>query len=231
MKHVDFIPTSLDAEKFVPRPIPAREARPDWVNRMPVFKNNKMQIDMTGQANLTAKMCAPFMDTFNFGYIQETWCDIYVEKDSNGFPNYYYSNFPHIVFSRSSENYPQDDLFYETEFLWKIQWSPRLPSGYSVLYTHPLNRDDLPFRTLSGIIDADRHFFESNGNHPFFIKKDFEGIIPKGTPMFQIIPFKRDDWKAGAEPFDPDLDKQKNFLRSKFWGIYKTNYWSKKTFK
>ena len=28
--------------------------------------------------------------------------------------------------------------------------------GWSILFTHPLNRDDLPFRTLSGIVDCDR---------------------------------------------------------------------------
>lgn len=230
-KKVSFIPTSIDAEKFVQPPQPARQYSPEWIKRMPAFKDNRLSVDLSGQANLTAKMCMPFMDTFSFGYIQETWCDIFIERDNLGNPNYYYSNFPHIISSRDSDNKPQDDGFYSTEFVWKVQWSPKLPKGYSALYTHPLNRDDLPFRSMSGIVDADKHFFESTGNHPFFIKKDFEGVIPKGTPMYQIIPFKRDDWSSDVAEFDPELDKQRHSLRSKFWGVYKTNYWTKKTFK
>jgi hypothetical protein len=37
---------------------------------------------------------------------------------------------------------------------------------------------------------------ESDINSPFIIKSGFEGIIEKGTPMFQVIPFKRADWQA-----------------------------------
>jgi hypothetical protein len=62
-----------------------------------------------------------------------------------------------------------------------------------VLLTHPLNREDLPFHVTSGIIDSDVFF--NAGNIPFFIKEDFEGVIPKGTPIAQLIPIKRYDWK------------------------------------
>jgi hypothetical protein len=230
-KKISFVPKSLEAENFVPRPLPARHYMPDWLKNMPAFQNNKMFISSSGQANLTAKMCPPFMDTFSFGYIQETWCDIYIEKDIVGNQTYFFSGSPEIISLGRNSNYKIEDPFNPHEFLWKVQWSPRLPKGYSTLYTHPINRDDLPFRTLSGIVDSDKHFFEKTGNHPFFIKKDFEGFIPKGTPMFQIIPFKRNDWTSRAETYDPNLEKEKNFLRSKFWGVYKSNFWTKKTFK
>jgi hypothetical protein len=33
-------------------------------------------------------------------------------------------------------------------------------------------------------------------NTPFTFKKNWSGILEKGTPMFQIIPFERNSWKA-----------------------------------
>jgi hypothetical protein len=230
-KSISFVPTSFETVHFVPPPKPARNYTPDWIKRMPMFHNNEMKITPSGQANLTAKMCQPFMDTYNFGYIQETWCDIYIEMDSLGNRKYFFSGNPEIMSMGRNSKYQISDAFDPDEFLWKVQWSPRLPKGYSTLYVHPLNQDDLPFRTLSGIVDSDKHFFEQTGNHPFFIKKDFEGLIPRGTPMFQIIPFKRDNWTSESEEFDVSLEKRKNFLRSKFWGVYKNNSWTKKTFK
>ena len=32
------------------------------------------------------------------------------------------------------------------------------------------------------------------GNVPFFIKSGFEGVIPAGTPIAQLIPIKREKW-------------------------------------
>ena len=31
---------------------------------------------------------------------------------------------------------------------------------------------------------------------PFLLKKNFEGLIKQGTPIIQVIPFKRESWKS-----------------------------------
>jgi hypothetical protein len=69
-----------------------------------------------------------------------------------------------------------------------------LPEGYSALYTHPLNRFELPFLTTNGIVDNDKDTIP--GTMPFFIQKGVNGILPAGTPFAQIIPFKREHWEA-----------------------------------
>ena len=46
---------------------------------------------------------------------------------------------------------------------------------------------------MAGIIDLDEGMY--NGNIPFFINGNFTGVIDQGTPIAQIIPFKREDWK------------------------------------
>ena len=61
------------------------------------------------------------------------------------------------------------------------------------MITHPLNRNDLPFITISGIVDGN-FAISADGNVPFYIKNNFEGIIPQGTPIAQLIPFYRQNW-------------------------------------
>ena len=44
-------------------------------------------------------------------------------------------------------------------------WTIQLDAGWSLFATHPVNRDDLPFRLLSGLVDADR-FYDGGINFP-----------------------------------------------------------------
>jgi hypothetical protein len=103
------------------------------------------------------------------------------------------------------------------------------PPGYSSLITHPLNRHDLPFITLSGLVDTDMTM--ARGNLPFFLKEGFEGVIPAGTPMFQIIPFKRENWQMEEDKSIMKIGLENEFLTKKsVYGWYKNNKWNKKLY-
>ena len=98
-----------------------------------------------------------------------------------------------------------------------------------MLLSHPFNRFDLPFTTLSGIIDADGIL--ARGNIPFFIKEGFEGIVKQGTPIFQIIPFKRENWNVENDIRLKDRGKRNISLASRvIRGWYKDNIWHKKEY-
>ena len=90
--------------------------------------------------------------------------------------------------------------------MWSFDFSLKTPKGYSVLFCHPLNRFELPFQTFSGVVETDEY---NQGTHfPFYIKKLNVGeiiIIKKGTPIVQIIPFKRENWKIMHMPFSQKL--------------------------
>lgn len=231
MKNVFFHPKSKEAEIIVDQPTPGNKNIPEWYKKIPRFSNDIFSVDENGLSNATVKMCIPFLDSFITGYIQKTWCDIHIEY-SNGEVNYRYSSSPKILDHRKNNSgVPIPKEFYNIEFVWQMQWIPELPKGYSIIYTHPFNRIDLPFYSLTGIVDSDKFNVESAANHPFYIKNNFSGIIPAGTPMVQIIPFKRESWKSVFENFN--LERQmlsgKNF--KKFFGNYKDNFWSRKQFK
>ena len=48
------------------------------------------------------------------------------------------------------------------------------------------------FTIMDGIVDTDS--YNALVNFPFFLNDwSYEGLIPAGTPMAQVIPFKRED--------------------------------------
>jgi hypothetical protein len=94
-------------------------------------------------------------------------------------------------------------LFEDDRFLIKFHnlWTIEAPEGYALLFTHPVNRFDLPFTTLTGLVDCDR--YHDNWIHfpAHWHDASFSGVLPKGTPVAQCLPVKREKWQARTIPF------------------------------
>lgn len=71
-------------------------------------------------------------------------------------------------------------------------WSIRTPPGWSCLFLPPLNRPNPVFECLAGVVDTDD--YPALIHFPFFATAP-DGVypIPAGTPLVQVIPFRRDD--------------------------------------
>ena len=81
-------------------------------------------------------------------------------------------------------------------------WTIELEPGWSLFATHPVNRDDLPFRLISGLVDADR-FHDGGINFPaIWIEPDFSGVLPKGTPVAQCFAVPRTAVQLEFESFN-----------------------------
>lgn len=237
MSIIKFNPVSKLVEDTVPPPRPAREYFPDWYKKAPAFEGNTPEIDSAGVVNKSLKLCVPFMDSLSAGYIQETWQDILIESVEvmpNSFQlRYSFPTEPAIINLRDKVHVSLGDEFYPTEFTFHSPWMPELPKGWSMLYVTPFNRLDLPFHVLSGIIDSDGFTqAEPNSNMPFYVKKSFSGILPKGTPFVQMIPIKRESWESSPQPYSEDnWRKVIRLSQQYFWGGYKKVFWHKKTYK
>ena len=70
-------------------------------------------------------------------------------------------------------------------------WSIDLDPGWSLLVIHPVNREELPFRTLYGVIEAEVPRSALARLPAMWIDPEFEGILPRGTPIAQCIPIQR----------------------------------------
>jgi hypothetical protein len=212
--------------------VPAKNHIPNWYKKIPQFKNNTF-FSFKGGVEKTVKTCFPFLDTLTTGYMIVLPYDIYIKKDEN--------NNPAIVVPlaipqgpRIRPNVAHENLIpfkhYPFEFTWNHYVSYTFPKGYSFLLTHPLNRHDLPFTTLSGIVDGGIKM-DPNGNIPFYLKENFEGIIEQGTPIAQLIPFRQENWKSiKTEGLAMEGKLHDLMAQSVFKGWYKNNFWKQKKY-
>jgi hypothetical protein len=209
MRGIHFIP--INEDKDAPHPVPAKKIVPKW------YKEAELDYDSDNEKNLPGlKRCLPFLDGLMSGYVLLTWVDIYIKKNKNKEIDISWENSQDVQQSQISERkglsghtIPRPAGHLNNHLVWLPQWGWKTPRGYSTLVTHPLNRFDLPFTTMSAVVDSDKYF--TGGNIPFFIKEDFEGVIPKGTPFAQIIPIKRKKW---ISVFNPALVEPAQYLGS-----------------
>jgi hypothetical protein len=219
-------------EKYITFPKPARNYIPKWYKDAEQFIGGKPIVD--GQLPIgkkTIKTCVPFLDALTTGYIVELWQDVLVRKENGQSIVSWNHGDQRVVGSRPvivNQGLPAPIGHSDAAFLWDYPFITRTPKGYSVFFTHPINRFDLPFTTLTGVMDTDG--VVTAGSIPFFIKEDFEGIIPCGTPIAQIFPFKRDNWESKDSSDELVPIGEKIFYLSKrvIRGWYKQNSWKKK---
>jgi hypothetical protein len=178
----------------LPRPIPARQGLPDWVRSMPSTAYSATH----GQDVRTVKQCPPFVDAMAHGFLIPLPCDVSVE---NGVFSWDWDLPPMSV-----QTHPRSPLSFHVpaqvtgtpfhdpkQSIVKFNsfWTVELEPGYSLFATHPVNRADLPFRLLSGMVDADRFnevgiLFPAHWTDPAF-----HGVLRAGTPIAQCFPVLR----------------------------------------
>lgn len=229
-KHVKFIPSSEDVYDLIDPPQRSSLYMPLWLKKIP---------DLPFPNQDSPKKCMPFIDTFCTGYVQELICDVsfkYMGKDEQGndIVNYMYSGSLRPLSSRkertgSNNMLPRFDGLYNAEFAWSSVWEPETPAGYSTFYSHPQNRPDLPFYTFSGIIDTD--VYPVHGPVPFLLKEGFDGIIPAGTPIYQIFFIKREKWISSKEKYVKNFTSKISYKAKRYFtGGYKKLFWNKKEY-
>ena len=216
---------------FYPNPfMPSKTHIPEWYKKIPKWKNNKIFTPETGFNN-SVKQCLPFLDSLTAGYMITLPHDIYVTVN-NGLPNL---NWQESKYPPKSRDIASDANLipfghFPLEFVWNFCCAIEIPKGYSVLLTHPLNRHDLPFTTLSGIVDG-KMILHTGGNIPFYIKQNFEGIIPQGTPIAQIIPFRQEVWTSKKKKgLVKEGEKYNSKSQSLITGWYKKAFWIQKKY-
>lgn len=230
---IKFIANSQDYYETYPYPIPASENKPSWYAKMPSFINDKLEVDVSsGDPMGTVKICMPFLDAMGAGYHFPLPCDIWVKKIGNQVTFKPASDTLELISGHDKkqyEHYPIDDIYYDMVFKWINNWIVNTPKGWSCLFTHPLHYDELPFKVLSGVVDTDK--FPQPVNFAFLFKKDFEGLLKKGTPIAQVIPFKRETFIHEYNHDTGFFRKIWNKAHTEFFFRYKKNFWFPKIYK
>lgn len=222
-------------------PVPASQVIPDWYKNLESYiggektvtyftVDGKKRPDSSLRTTSTAKRCMPVFDAMINGYIIFTHADLFISQklDQNGQlnPHYECSNSNYLSF-HPKQQLPKHPEAKENETLypkWNNAWSISTPAGYSCLFIPPLHRET-PIVALSAVVDTDK--YTAPVYFPFVLKDPtMSGLIPAGTPIMQVIPFKRDSFKMeiGNQEQLKQQENITNKLRTIFFDSYKNQF-------
>jgi hypothetical protein len=180
---------------LLPRPVPARAALPDWLRRMAP----RAPSEVHGRSIRTVKQCAPFVDAMSHGFVIPLPCDVQVADGQFSWdwplPRLTLAGHPRAPLSfHVPQQIASTPLAQEGRNAIKFNsfWTIEVDPGWSLMVVHPVNRADLPFRLVTGLVDADR--FNAVGiNFPaLWTDPAFRGTLPRGTPVAQCFPVPRE---------------------------------------
>ncbi|KFE34557.1 hypothetical protein [Thioclava atlantica] len=182
---------------LIPAPMPAEKALPDWLRTMP----GEVEAESMGGERLrTLKQCPPLLDALGLGVLIPLPCDIRVEGGSF----HWDWAFPAITDAPLTRaplgaHLPEQAIGAplplgpgQLAIKFTNYWTLEAPEGWQLLVTHPMNRAELPFLTLSGLVGGDRFGLGYVHFPALWTDPDFEGVLPRGTPVAQVIPVPRD---------------------------------------
>ena len=214
-------------------PAPAKNSIPDWYKNLESYISGKKEPNRVDVklSNSTLKKCMPVFDMITCGYMLYTPADLYVEVKEGG--HFFSWAGLNMIEFHSPEQFKGNPLsidgFKSPKFM--NPWVVKTPKGYSSLFLQPSHRD-LPFTIMPGMVDTD--MYHHSVNLPFKMNDPkFEGLIPAGTPMVQVIPIKRESWamKLGGEKEIREKGTVEQKFDTVFWDRYKRFWWQKKEYK
>jgi hypothetical protein len=225
---IKFTNTTKDVDILEPKP--ASMFLPDWYKNTESYINGEKKPLGDGITSGTIKRCMPVFDAMTAGYIITSLADVFVSQ-KEGLPWFEWADLGLISFHpiEQAPEHPAKNGFNYPK--WMNYWAIKTPKGYSTLFIPPVHRESV-FTIFEGIVDTD--VYTSPVNFPFTLNDpNFQGLIPAGTPIAQVIPFKRESWtmKFGNKK---DLEQQAkvNIHLSRYiFDRYKNLFWLKKQYK
>jgi hypothetical protein len=183
-------------EGVIAPPVPAKTVLPDWFRKLPPADPKFVSVTDNG---MTVKRCMPFLDAMMTGWIVPLAATVRLEIKDEGrtvtagweFDKVMVSNHnPHQVAGNPTE--PRPPCKFHNH------WTIKTPPGWSCLFTAPLNRPHPLFQCFAGVVDTDT--YHSLINFPFVATgPDGVHVVERGTPLVQVIPFRRDTAALEAE--------------------------------
>lgn len=229
MRIISFVSNRMHGGAGQPEPI--KTFLPEWYRKAETYFQSA-KYDNKKMAGL--KKCIPYLDAMISGYALTIPVDINVSRNEDGSLKLDWESdkITQFIDERPHEmgsTMPRIPGYYPNHLVFAGLWGWKTPRGYSTLVIPPLNRDDLPFKIMAGIMDTDE--FWGAGNIPFYIRNDFVGVIPKGTPFAQIIPIKRTSWKMtkNNQGYADSLEAHASVVRDSARS-YKKTMWHRKEY-
>lgn len=192
---IRFLCAPEDAGVIAP-PVPARSCLPAWFRKLPAVTPEAVTPTSSG---LTVKRCMPFLDAMGTGWIIPFPATLRLEIRAGGTEVETGWDFDRPLASPHGMHQVRGNPFGDRPPMkFHNFWTIVTPPGWSCLFVTPLNRPNGLFELAAGIVDTDS--YRTPVHFPFFATgPDGLHVIERGSPMVQVIPFRRDSAALSAE--------------------------------
>lgn len=177
-------------------PVPSGKVLPDWYKKISAYVPHPTELP--GE---TIKACMPVLDAYQAGYMMLTSAPVRFVVNEDQIDSAWRSDDMPMISNHSADQITGSN-WKGPVLKWLNPWVIKTAPGYSCLITHPVNRPELPFFTLTAVVDTD--LYPNQINFPFLWtgERPYDDILPAGTPMAQVIPFRREDITMTVRPMD-----------------------------
>jgi hypothetical protein len=206
-------------------PQPSKNFIPKWFKDTPIDSPEDNKYISKVKPNLrTVKKCPSFMEIFHQGYTIVSPCDIWLKyKDGQwewkcSHPDITMNYFAYNAMAKYLPKHSKDKVIFKLANPWYVM-TPKGYSSYIVPMPYTYNYD---WYVQYGIIHTDTIY---NMNVPIvYTSEKEEVLIKQGTPLFQLVPFKRETSKLQIIKYTHKIDKE--IKKQTFYteGSFKSKY-------
>ena len=198
-----------------PAPYPAARGVPEWLKTMPMGTDEVP----------TLKRCPPFLQALTAGYVIPAPAELQFRTDAAG--NLSFKVDGPWLERQAPEQYPGAPFVNSQLVKFINPWLLRTPEGYSTLFCHPLNRFDMPFIILAGLVETDRFYRQVHFPAVCIMRPGFTFTVAKGAPLVQAVPIRRETWQSRQIEADVSRVEEIRAEGRANPHAYKEQYWQK----
>jgi hypothetical protein len=189
MPLIEFLTLDYQLGLF-PHPYPAARSVPAWFKGMPM--------DNDGVRSL--KRCPPFLEAMVMGYIIPAPCDVEFTVTADGQMSWR-SQYK-VIETHTPPQYAGAPFQNNVVLKFKNPWVIRTPAEYCTLITGPINRLDLPFVPLSGVVETATYYREVHLPMVSTLRPGSRFLLKRGEPLAQVIPVRHEQWTSQTGALD-----------------------------
>lgn len=158
----------------------------------------------------SVKKCPAITDFILNGFIMNLWTDLYIDP----------TTYPDPTFEPALQYGPSITINVETSYSYRVPkhvvdeyphtikiqspWLAETTKGYSIYVTDPFYHFNKDFKIVPGIVDTDVYNIITL---QVMLKRSKPFVIPFGTPIAHILPFKREKLSFNVLPKSEKSDK------------------------
>ena len=218
--------------EHLPHPVPAARCVPKWLGQMPAHVPSPAHGPAPAPAQTpTVKNCMPFIEAMTLGYVIPVPTDITFTMEAD-----------RLRVDVAGFDVPLVDVHSGDQLLgapyagtpvvkFRTPWLIRTPSGYSTLVLAPLNRLEIPFQPLAGLVETDSYYRQIAFPTLCTMRPGQRVKLERGTPLVQVVPVPREAWASQVGPSDALANKAQDDQWEANQHMYREEHWEKKSFR